>query len=241
MEAAELAWRSDFQVKLVRHMAHDLYVCEAARVSTTDHDEERYLRLVTELPDVKLIEFLMRERHGSPFEHAVFTFYIEVPIVVAWEWFRHRMASYNVESGRYKVLKGVFYVPPPDRPLVQTGKPGRYKFVPGTRAQHAMVVEDFQRTASTAYSGYRSELENGVARELARMQLPFNIYTSFYWTVNARSLMNFLSLRVYDPAATFASYPMWEMEQAARLVEEHFAATMPVVHEAFHKFGRTQP
>ncbi len=144
----------------------------------------------------------MRDRHGSPFEHNSMTFYVQAPIFVFREFMRHRIASYNEESGRYRELRPVFYVPGRDRDLVQVGKPGAYEFLPGDDEQHELVDRLTRERSLAAYEAYRSMLDAGVAREVARIVLPLNLYSSMYVTLNARSLMNFLSLRTKHPAST---------------------------------------
>src|SRR5690606_10072829 len=126
-------------------------------------------------------------------------------LVVAREWQRHRIASYNEESGRYRELRPVFYLPNMTRPLVQVGKAGEYQYNWGSVDQYRMVVDQFRCTACEAYAAYRAMLDAGIAREVARMVLPLNTFTSFYFTVNARSLMNFLSLRKRDERSRYPS------------------------------------
>jgi thymidylate synthase (FAD) len=188
-----------------------------------------------------LIRFLMRERHGSPFEHSVMTFYVQAPIFVWREHMRHRMTSYNEESGRYRVLEPVFYVPGPDRNLVQVGKAGAYDFQPGTPEQHALTVEATEQACREAYAQYERMLEAGVAREVARTVLPVSTYSSAYVTINARALMNFLSLRRRADDARFPSYPQREIEMVAEKYEAIWAELMPVTHAAFVANGRVAP
>ena len=123
------------------------------------------------------------------------TFFVQGPIFMWREHFRHRVASYNEESGRYKVLEPTFYVPGPERKLVQVGKPGAYEFLEGTAEQHELVEAETEAACRAAYAAYSSMLDAGVAREVARIVLPLTIYSSAYVTMNARALMNFLSLR----------------------------------------------
>src|SRR6478672_1313672 len=174
---AEVKFRSDITVELVKATAADSDVAFAARVSTAG---ERSLDSVDADPAsaAGLIRYLMRERHGSPFEHSVMTFYVQAPIFVWREHMRHRVASYNEESGRYRVLDPVFYVPGPERRLVQQGKPGAYEFVEGTPEQYALVVEATRRICRDAYAAYLEMLDAGVAREVARGVLPVAIYSS---------------------------------------------------------------
>ncbi|MFC5379844.1 FAD-dependent thymidylate synthase [Aquipuribacter nitratireducens] len=227
-------------VELVKHSARDADVLFAARVSTkgegsladVDADPER---------SAGLVRYLMRDRHGSPFEHAVMTFYVSAPLFVFREFQRHRMASYNEESGRYREMRPVFYVPSRERNLQQVGKPGAYDFVPGTDEQHAVVTEATRETYLTAWRAYERMLEAGVAREVARIVLPLSLYSSMYVTVNARSLMNFLSLRTKREDSTFPSFPQREIEMVAEQMEREWAALMPVTHAAFDANGRVAP
>jgi thymidylate synthase (FAD) len=235
-----IEFRSDITVELVRANASDADVVFAARVSTVG---EQSLEDVDADPQrsVGLINYLMRDRHGSPFEHNSMTFFVKAPIFVWREHMRHRIASYNEESGRYRELLPVFYVPSHERPLVQSGKPGAYEFHPGTPAQSELVERTIQESCTAAYSGYLEMLEAGVAREVARMVLPVTIYSSAYVTMNARALMNFLSLRRKVEGSHFVSYPQREIEMVAEVYEEHFAELMPLTHSAFNEHGRVAP
>jgi thymidylate synthase (FAD) len=236
----ELTFRSDMDVELVKHSARDADVLFAARVSTKGE---------ASLADVDadasasagLIRYLMRDRHGSPFEHAVMTFYVSAPLFVFREFQRHRMASYNEESGRYRQMRPVFYVPGPERRLQQVGKPGAYDFVEGTPAQHALVTARTQDACRTAWRAYTDMLDAGVAREVARIVLPLSLYSSMYVTVNARSLMNVLSLRTKREDSTFPSYPQREIEMVAEQMETAWAGLMPITHAAFESGGRVAP
>jgi thymidylate synthase (FAD) len=178
---------------------------------------------------------------NTPFEHNSMTFYVQAPIFVFREFQRHRIASYNEESGRYRELNPVFYVPAPERRLVQQGKPGAYDFVEGTPEQHALTVKAIKRSAHEAYDAYRAMLDAGVAREVARTVLPVGTYSSMYVTMNARSLMNFLSLRTKHPESAFPSFPQREIEMVAERMEEEFARLMPITHAAFVANGRVAP
>ena len=235
-----IEFRSDITVELVRANASDADVVFAARVSTVG---EQSLEDVDADPQrsAGLINYLMRDRHGSPFEHNSMTFFVKAPIFVWREHMRHRIASYNEESGRYRELLPVFYVPSHERPLVQSGKPGAYEFHPGTPAQSELVERTIQESCTAAYSGYLEMLEAGVAREVARMVLPVTIYSSAYVTMNARALMNFLSLRRKVEGSHFVSYPQREIEMVAEVYEEHFAKLMPLTHSAFIEHGRVAP
>lgn len=179
---------------------------------------------------------------NSPFEHNSFTFLVSAPIFVFREFMRHRVGwSYNEESGRYRQLKPVFYVPGPERKLVQEGKPGQYVFVDGSPEQYKTVVEATQEACRQAYRAYLEMLESGVAREVARGVLPVATYSSMYATCNARSLMHFLGLRTKREDSAFPSFPQREIEMVAEKMEEHFARLMPITHDAFNRAGRVAP
>jgi len=236
-------FRSDMTVELVRASADDTDVIFAARVST--QGEQTLAGALDEATDAArskgLINFLMRDRHGSPFEHNSMTFYVQAPIFVFREFMRHRIASYNEESGRYRQLRPVFYVPGPERNLLQVGKPGAYEFLPGTPEQSEIAVQEARSQAESAYASYLRMLDAGIAREVARVVLPLSIYSSMYVTMNARALMNFLSLRTTREGTHFPSFPQREIEMVAEQMEQHFARLMPVTYDAFNSNGRVAP
>jgi thymidylate synthase (FAD) len=188
-----------------------------------------------------LINYLARERHGSPFEHTSMTFFISAPIFVFREFMRHRIASYNEESGRYRELKPVFYIPNKDRNLIQIGKTGAYEFIPGTDEQFQVTVDAMKDAYIVAYDSYKKMLDAGIAREVARAVLPVATYSSMYVTMNARALMNFLSLRTSREGSHFPSYPQREIEMVAEKMEAEFAKLMPLTYQAFEKSGRVAP
>lgn len=244
---AEIEFRSEMTVELVRSSAHDSDVLFAARVSTLGEQTLESSQLdgsETEVDQKRnrgLINYLMRDRHGSPFEHNSMTFYVRAPIFVFREFMRHRIASYNEESGRYRELNPVFYVPGPERNLLQVGKPGAYEFLPGSAEQIALVDQQTRDVSLHAYEAYQRMLEAGIAREVARIVLPLNIYSSMYVTVNARSLMNFLSLRTRREGTRFPSFPQREIEMCAEKMEDYFAELMPLTYAAFNTNGRVAP
>nr|WP_322133022.1 FAD-dependent thymidylate synthase [Antiquaquibacter oligotrophicus] len=239
----EVQFRSDVTVELVRSSAQDSDVVFAARVST--QGEQTLEQAQDAEADVSrskgLINYLMRDRHGSPFEHNSMTFYVQAPIFVFREFMRHRIASYNEESGRYRELNPVFYVPGPDRNLVQVGKAGAYEFLPGSPEQSQLAVDEAKAVASEAYASYQRMLDAGIAREVARIVLPLSIYSSMYVTMNARSLMNFLSLRTKREGTHFPSFPQREIEMAAEQMEAQWAELMPLTYAAFNENGRVAP
>ena len=231
----DITFRSDMTVDLIDSMGNDDSVIRAAKVSTmTD-------ATVDEMSDAgkgKFIDFLVSNRHSVPTEHVLFTFRIEAPIFVWREFQRHRVASYSEESGRYTELKPVFYIPDENRNLVQVGKPGEYAFTQGDPLQ-ARATDAILRTCSVeADADYRSLLKRGIAREVARMVLPLNIYSTAYVTMNLRSLTNFLSLRRNVEGQTVPSFPQREIEMVAELMEQHADSVAPITLDAFRRNGR---
>jgi thymidylate synthase (FAD) len=215
-------------VRLDEAMATDLSVVNGARVS--------FARRKTEMEpaDEGLIRFLMRDRHGSPFEHNAFRFHIRCPIFVAREWFRHRIGSFNEFSMRYAKATDDFYVPAADDVRTQVGKPGAYSFEPVAPELATETQRELGAVYEAAYATYVRLVEKGVARELARSVMPVGAYTQFYWTVNARALMNFVSLRNSE-------FAQLEIRRFAEAVEVFLAREMPVTHAAFLENGRTAP
>lgn len=238
--AEQVIFRDDVTVELVKSSASDADVIWAARVSTAG---EQSMDEIGEDParSAGLINYLARERHGSPFEHTSMTFFISAPIFVFREFMRHRIASYNEESGRYRELKPVFYIPSQERKLVQVGKTGAYTFEDGTPEQFEITVKAMKEAYVVAYDSYQKMLEAGVAREVARVVLPVATYSSMYVTMNARALMNFLSLRTAREGSHFPSYPQREIEMVAEKMEAEFAKLMPLTYGAFEKSGRVAP
>jgi thymidylate synthase (FAD) len=215
-------------VRLDEAMASDLSVVNGARVSFARHKTEM------DESDEGLIRFLMRDRHGTPFEHNAFRFHIRCPLFVAREWMRHRMGSFNEFSMRYAKATDEFYVPEPDDVRTQIGKPGAYSFEPVAPELAEETRDALRDVYEHAYATYERLVEAGVARELARCVIPVGAYTEFYWTVNARALMNFVSLRAAETAQR-------EIRRYAEAVEQFFAEKMPVTHAAFIANNRAAP
>lgn len=225
-------------VGLVNSMGDDEAIVNAAKVSVRGG-------LVSEFDPENassFIDYLMRNRHGSPFEHTSMTFRIKSPIFVWREFMRHRVGfSYNEESARYRELNPEFYIP--SRARYQEGKPGSYDI---THAENGDPVSDEMKTimeisSTHSYYHYQSLLSEGVAREVARMVLPLNIMSSAYVTCNARSLMNFLSLRVHDDTSAYPSYPQYEIEQVANMMESYLSESFPLTYNAYVSRGRVAP
>jgi thymidylate synthase (FAD) len=210
------------EVELLESMASDLDVVNAARVSFASYQTE------IDQKAIGLINYLMKNRHATPFEHSVFKFRIKAPIFVTREWMRHRWSSFNEMSMRYHVPENIdFYVPLKKNIRKQVGKPGAYTFesINDDKLLEKTVLE-IHHCNQHAYNSYKKLIEEGVAKELARMVLPVSQYTEFIWTVNARSLINFISLR-NDSNAQF------EINEYAKIIEKIFAEKMPFSHQAF--------
>lgn len=212
----------------------DERVCVAARTSTAGAEAD-------DTAKQGLINSLIRNRHGSPFEHMNATWRVTAPLFVWREHHRHRIASYNEESARYKVLQPAFYMPGPDRPMVQTGKAMDYDIQPGDPKRYHAVVDAIVESSVNAYTTYQHLLDSGVAREVARDVLPVNILSTCIVTMNARALMNFLSLRVNSDDSTYRSKPLYEIQMVAEQYEDTFRDHAPLTHAAFVANGRVAP
>jgi thymidylate synthase (FAD) len=215
-------------VRLDDVMASDLSVVNGARVSFARRKEEM------DESDAGLIRLLMRDRHGTPFEHNAFRFHIRCPIFVAREWMRHRVGSFNEFSLRYAKATEDFYVPEAEDVRSQVGKPGAYTFEPVDPELADETREALADVYEHAYATYSRLVDAGVAREVARSVLPVGAYTEFYWTVNARSLMNFVSLRASETAQR-------EIRRYAEAVESFLERHMPITYAAFVAGGRVSP
>jgi thymidylate synthase (FAD) len=208
-------------------LASDLAVVNGARVSFNAESLEMNEQ------DAGLIRFLMRDRHGSPFEHGYFRFLVKAPLFVVREHQRHRAGhSYNEWSGRYSKLEAEFYVPEYVRS--QVGKPGAYSFEAVDESTRAVARREIEQNAERAFDCYERLLEQGVAKEVARSVLPLSTYTKYYWSCNPRSLMHFCSLRNSDQA-------QYEIREYAASAESFLGRLMPVTHEAFVANGRVAP
>lgn len=229
----DIEFRSDMTVELTDSMGGDESIVRFARVTAGSTGSEK--------ADQGLIRMLMRDRHGSPFEAPILQFRVECPIFVAREFFRHRIASYNEVSSRYQMLKPVFYVPGDDRPLQQTGKPGAYTFKPGSYLETKTIQGEHRRMAEEAWLSYTRLMDKGIAREVARNVLPLSIYTSFYVNMNLRSTLNFLSLRWAHEKSVTPTFPLNEIEAAAKQMDALARLNSPVAMAAFDEFGRVAP
>lgn len=244
MDGTEIRCLDHGFVRLDGSMADDWSVVNAARVSFNRQedrpvadgplDQEGYIEAAKVAEkNAGLINFLMKNRHGTPFEHNAFRFHIKCPIFVAREWMRHRIGSFNEWSGRYSKLEAEFYVPSYVRR--QTGKPGAYTFEEVDPGDTKGIQKIIERSSKESFYNYEWMMDQeGIAKEVARMVLPVNIYTQFYWTINARSLMNFISLRSDEQA-------MFEIRQYSQALEKLFEEKMPVTYKFFVEGGRVAP
>ena len=208
-------------------LASDLAVVNGARVSFNQESDELSER------DEGLIRFLIRERHGSPFEHGYFRFLVKAPLFVVREHHRHRAGhSYNEWSGRYAKMDAEFYVP--ENVRTQIGKPGAYSFEPVDEATRESTQREIEENAERAFEAYERMLALGVAKEVARAVLPLSTYTKYYWSCNPRSLMHFCGLRNHENA-------QWEIRQYAAAAESFLERLMPITHAAFLANDRTAP
>ena len=216
-------------VRFISVMGTDLDIVNDARQSyDVEHKE------LTK-DDEGLINFLVKHRHGTPFEGAEFKFQIKAPLPVAREWMRHRWASYNEVSGRYVKQTLGFYHPSREAIRTQVGKPGAYTY---EEIKNDLVQEKvaylFRNSYNRAYEDYEDLIELGVAKELARNVLSQGMFTKFMYKTNARGLMNFLSLRNDERA-------MYEIKKYAEALETMFMQRLPLTHKAFVNNGRVAP
>jgi thymidylate synthase (FAD) len=220
-------------VRVVDYMGNDSAIVQAARVSYGKGTKQTR-------NDAGLINYLLRHRHTTPFEMCEIKYHIKLPIFVARQWIRHRTANVNEYSARYSVLDQEFYIPTPEHLAAQSqsNRQGRGDVLQGEEA--ARVLELLKSDSKRCYQNYEEMLNeredgsvidpsrSGLARELARMNLPLNIYTQWYWKVDLHNLMHFLSLR----ADVHAQY---EIRAYAEVMLETLRRWVPVVHDALNK------
>lgn len=230
-------------VRLTDFTGSDLSVVNAARVSFGKESEwgHDYSHAGSELgirlkdDDVGLLKFLMKNRHGTPFEQNYFQFHIRAPIFVFREWHRHRVGiSINEESARYVELQPDFYLPDDAHCRKQVGRPGHYTYEQMSTSQAIATREMLKVSYANSYDTYKRLMDEGVAKEIARATLPVAIYSQMRWACNARSLMAFLSLRSAPKA-------LQEIKDYAQAMEDIFLRKMPVTAVSFIEGGRIAP
>lgn len=240
---------TEIEVTKIASYGGDWLIADAARVSSK-HSEGSGEREPIKA-DIGLINSLIKHRHGGPFGHGGLTFFVKAPVFVFREWRTHRIAmvqstddfSYSEASARYRPLEPVFYLPPTNRPTIkrEDHKAMRPVFDLANEHQLIKLYEELTFAYEVAWNTYQNLLSDGVAPEIARTVLPVGVYSSMYVSCNPRSLMHFLSLRTRRENATFESFPQWEIEVAADVLEKVFEAGWPVTFEAFEKNGRVAP
>ena len=237
---SELKLISEITVEEIQQMGSDHMIAHAAMVSTRGG-----AGILPSLEKVEgLINYLMERRHGTPFEHGALTVRVHAPIKVWREWHRHRIGwSYNEESGRYKQLDPVFYIPPDGRKMIRPVgfKSARPEFDYPEEHEYEEVERLLTAGYRASYAAYEAMLAMNVDRGLARDVLGVGIYSSCYCTANPRSIMAFLELRTTEPTAKRPSAPLYEIEVAARKLEKIFESHWPITYAAWVKHGRAAP
>ncbi len=211
-------------VKLVDFLGGDSRAVDSARVSFGSVSKG-------EAADRKLIGYLLENGHLSPFEHSVFQFHIKCPIFVARQWMRHRIASYNEISARYTEVHDEFYFPEAFRAQDRSNRQGSQE---SSSLDQEKMKAVYDRAIKASYAAYKELLDAGAAREMARLVLPVAQYTQFYWSINARSLLNFISLRA-------DSHAQWEIRRYAEAIQTMFRAKMPWTWEAYSELHEKNP
>ncbi len=208
-------------VRLVDYMGGDQRIVQSARVSYGEGTK-------TVRQDRALIHYLLRNWHTSPFEQVQLTFHCKMPIFIARQWIRHRTARLNEISGRYSVMKDEFYVPEPSKVSYQSSdnKQGRGGVLPLDEAM--AVIAQLEREQKDAYAGYTEMLDKGVARELARTNLPLSLYTEWYWQIDLHNLFHFIRLRA-------DSHAQYEIRAYAEALAQCAKAVAPMAYEAFEE------
>ncbi|MEO1908862.1 MAG: FAD-dependent thymidylate synthase [Paracoccus sp. (in: a-proteobacteria)] len=213
-------------VRVIDYMGDDAAICQAARVS--------YGRGTKSVQnDEGLIRYLMRHWHSTPFEMCEVKLHVKLPVFVARQWIRHRTANINEYSGRYSVMDREFYIPAEDKLAAQSSQnhQGRGEVLQGEEAQR--VLNLLREDAMRSYDNYESMLsqdgQQGLARELARMNLPTNIYTQWYWKVDLHNLLHFLRLRA-------DSHAQYEIRAYADVICDIVKDWVPAAFGAFRDY-----
>ena len=207
-------------VRMVDYYGSDQRIVQSARVSYGDGTKS-----VSQ--DAALIDYLLRHQHTSPFEQVVFTFHLKMPIFVARQWVRHRMGRMNEVSGRYSVMRDEFYVPEDSCIARQSkdNKQGRESEpLPETEAEEFRNA--FEAGQKLSYEAYSKMLDKGLAREIARINLPLSLYTEFYWQMDLHNLFHFLKLRL-------DSHAQYEIREYAKVILEMVRKVCPMATASF--------
>ena len=207
-------------VRLIDYLGGDERIVQAARVSYGKGTK-------TVSQDGALIDYLLRHQHTSPFEQVVMTFHVKMPIFVARQWVRHRMGRMNEVSGRYSIMKDEFYIPTEDAiaPQSSDNKQGRAS-EPFPKDKAEKICTQFEAGQTNAYNNYMHLVDDGVARELARINLPLSLYTEFYWEMDLHNLFHFLKLRL-------DSHAQYEIRVYAEVILEICKLVAPLATASF--------
>jgi thymidylate synthase (FAD) len=211
---------------MIDYMGGDEAIVQAARVSYGEGTKKV-------LEDRGLIRYLMRHRHTTPFEMVEFKFHVKLPIFVARQWIRHRSANVNEYSGRYSIMKEEFYLPEPDDIQRQSerNKQGRSEQQVSPELQK-QFIDYLNGTQKESYEKYLEFVEQGIARELSRINLPLSLYTEWYWKIDLHNLFHFLKLRLDEHA-------QMEIREFAKVMSEMVRAVCPMAWEAFRDYSLT--
>jgi thymidylate synthase (FAD) len=211
-------------VELLDIMGNDDAICDAARVSTGKQKKEKNYEL-----NENLIRYLWRNKHTSPFEMVEFKFYIKLPIFVMRQHIRHRTASVNEMSGRYRILPNEVYIPKESR-IEGKGKINKQggEGVLSDEVKQKFIIS-LEETSKKAFEQYKLYDEAGISNEIARLGLPVNTYTECYWKMDLRNLLHYLELRLHPHA-------QWEIRQYAKAMAEIVKEHVPVAYKAFEDY-----
>jgi len=209
-------------VRLIDYMGGDDRIVQTARVSYGSGTK-------TVREDAGLIDYLLRHEHTSPFEHVIFELHCKMPIFVARQWIRHRTARLNEISGRYSVMKNEFYLPSREQINLQSvdNKQGRRKDAVPLELQNK-VLELLQSDQSSSFANYEEILNDHIARELARINLPLSMYTEWYWQMDLKNMFHFLKLRM-------DSHAQWEIQEYARVIADIVKTVCPKAYQSFER------
>ena len=210
-------------VRLVDMMGDDTAIVQAARTSygkgTKSVNEDR-----------NLIRYLMRNKHTSPFEMVEFKFHIKLPIFVARQWIRHRTANVNEYSGRYSEMPDEFYIPSSDNIKKQSINNKQARANEGFDNQYTSeIIQKISDTQNNVFQEYREFLDSGMAREIARINLPLSIYTEWYWKIDLHNLLHFLKLRL-------DKHSQYEIRVYAEIIADILKQCVPFTWEAFEDY-----
>lgn len=239
LELTPAEFRSDVKAVLVDSMGGEYSIVRRARVSVDGEDSINIPTDILEGPDLGLLKWLYRHKHGTPFEGPEFEWYFEVPIFVSRQIVKHRLSSINEESGRYRAMRGVFYVIPEEgRDIVQVGKTGDYNFQMGRPDQVDATRFVQKSTAESAWENYQKLQAYGISKEVSRMHLPVTLYSSMYYKANLRSMLNFCALRKdWGEGAVHQSKAQHEIALLVEQIEPVIKEKMPNVWDLFVESG----